>query len=246
MKNETPHSSWKQGLLDALPLIASYVLFGAIFGMMAGQAGLSSWESVAMSLLVYSGAAQFAASSMIAEHAGIWAIILTTCLLNLRHFLMALSISPHYQRFSRSQVNALAFFLTDEQYAVTLNRFRHHQSDLPYIVSVSVSLYAGWCTGTWIGTAAGSWIPDPAALGLGFSFTAMFLALAYYQLSSLIRILTFLLCGALAVGLSFVVPTGLPVLIAGCLAFAIGYALPAKDAEEEQGEKEDTRGVESA
>ncbi|USG67313.1 AzlC family ABC transporter permease [Brevibacillus ruminantium] len=245
MKNAPPlASTWKQGLLDAAPLIASYILFGAIYGMIAGQAGLTSWETLAMSLFVYSGAAQFAASSMIAEHAGMWAIILTTCLLNLRHFLMALSISPHYQRFTNSQVNALAFFLTDEQYAITLNRFRHHQSDLPYIVSVSVSLYASWCGGTLLGTAAGNWIPDPASLGLGFSFTAMFLALAYYQLSSVIRIFAFLLCGAVSVGLAFVVPTGLPVLIAGCLAFAIGYLLPVK--EEADHLTEDNRGVESA
>ncbi|MCC0565256.1 AzlC family ABC transporter permease [Brevibacillus borstelensis] len=246
MKNASPStSSWKEGLIDSLPITASYIIYGAIFGMLAGQAGLTSWESIAMSVLVYSGASQFAGSSLIAEQASVWAIILTTCLLNLRHFLMGLSISPHYQRFSTAQVNGLAFFLTDEQYALTLNRFRHRESDVPYILSVSVALYTGWCGGTWIGTAAGAWIPDPASLGLGFSFTAMFLALAYYQLSSLLRIFAFLLCGAASVFLSFVVPNGLPVLIAGCLAFAIGYFWPTQE-DGDQTAAEETRGAESA
>lgn len=227
--NTSETAAWKQGVLDALPITASYVLFGAIFGMLSGQAGLAAWESMAMSLFVYSGAAQFAASSMIAEHAGFWAIILTTCLLNVRHFLMGLSLSPYYQRFSPAQVNALAFLLTDEQYAITLNRFRRYPSDTSYILGVGLSLYIAWGAGTWLGTAAGQWIPDPASLGLGFSFTAMFVALAYYQLSSVIRILTFLLCGAAAVGLTFVLPNGLPVLVAGLLAFAVGYFLPAPE-----------------
>ncbi|MGI6187027.1 MAG: AzlC family ABC transporter permease, partial [Brevibacillus sp.] len=137
--------------------------------------------------------------------------------------------SPYYQRFSPAQVNALAFLLTDEQYAITLNRFRRYPSDTSYILGVGLSLYIAWCLGTWLGTVAGQWIPDPAALGLGFSFTAMFVALAYYQLLSVVRILTFVLCGAAAVGMTFVLPNGLPVLVAGLLAFAIGYFLPAAE-----------------
>ncbi len=238
--------SWRQGVLDALPITVSIVLFGAIFGMLALQTGLTAWESVAMSLIVYAGSAQFTALSMLSEQAGMWAIVLATFLLNSRHFLMGLSMSPHYQRFSPLSVNTLAFFLTDEQYAITLNRFRHHESDIPYIVAVSLSLYVGWCGGTLLGTAAGQWIPDPASLGLGFSFTAMFLALAYYQLVSLIRIVTFLLCGALAVGLALVLPSGLHLLVAGLVAFAIGYALPAKEREQGRSEQDSPREVESA
>lgn len=238
--------SFKRGLWDALPITASYVLFGAIFGMMSLQAGLTAWESVAMSIFVYTGAAQFSAISMIAEHASMLAIILTTCLLNTRHLLMGLSVSPYYQRFSRSQVDGLAFYLTDEQYAITLNRFRHHQSEVPYIFGVSVSLHVSWVTGTWLGTVAGQWIPDPASLGLGFSFTAMFLALAYYQLVSLTRILSFLFCGALAVYFSLLLPNGLHLLVAGLAAFLIGYALPGKESTNETAPSEPSQEVETA
>ncbi|MBO8164956.1 MAG: AzlC family ABC transporter permease [Brevibacillus sp.] len=216
-------------MLDALPITVSLVLFGAIFGMLSLQTGLSPWQSVAMSMIVFAGSAQFTALSMLADNAGVWAIILATFLLNSRHFLMGLSMSPYYQRFSTAQINGLAFFLIDEQYAITLNRFRHHQSDLAYLWSVSLLLYGGWVVGTLIGTLAGRWIPDPAALGLGFSFTAMFVALAYYQLTSLIRIASFLLCGTVAVGLALVLPDGLHLLAAGVVAFLIGYLLPQAD-----------------
>lgn len=222
-------ATFRRGLWDSLPLTASYILVGAIFGMMAGQAGLSPWESVAMSAFVYSGAAQFSAIAMIADHASMWAIVLTTCMLNTRHLLMGLSISPYYQRFSSAQVNGLAYLLTDEQYAISLNRFRQHPSETSYIVAVGGSLLLSWVLGTWLGTVAGQWIPDPASLGLNFSFTAMFVALAFYQLTSFPRILTFLLCGAFAVCFALLLPNGLHLLVAGLVAFFIGYVWPSKD-----------------
>ncbi len=244
MKNQSYHS-FRLGVLDSLPISVSIILFGAIFGLLSMQTGLSVWQSVAMSLIVYAGSAQFTALSMLADQANMFAIILATFLLNSRHFLMGLSMAPHYQSFSLLQVNTMAFFLTDEQYAITLNRFRNHPSDLPYIVGVSLSLYFAWCGGTLLGTAAGQWIPDPASLGLGFSFTAMFLALAYYQLYSLQRILVFLVDGLLATGLVLVLPTGLHLLAAGLLAFLVGYFLPEKGKQHTDGEN-DYQEVESA
>ncbi|UFJ41685.1 AzlC family ABC transporter permease [Brevibacillus humidisoli] len=236
-QTEKARPSYRQGMIDALPITISIVLFGAIFGMLCLQVGLTPWQSVAMSLMVYAGSAQFTALSMLGEQASLWAIVLATFLLNSRHFLMGLSMSVHYQRFSAKQTNLLAFFLTDEQYAITLNRFRHHRSDIGYIVAVSLLLYTAWSVGTLIGTLAGRWIPDPDSLGLGFSFTAMFIALAYYQLTSALRIFTFFLCGTAAVALAQVLPNGLHLLAAGIVAFLIGYLVPqtkTDTADEEQ------------
>ncbi len=221
-------TEYRQGLLDALPLTISLILFGGIFGMLSIQAGLTSWQSLAMSLIVFAGASQFTAISMIPEHTGIWAIILTTFLLNSRHLIMGLSMAPHYKDFSQKHVNVLAFLFVDEQYALSLNRFRQHKSDATYALAVGLSLYLSWAFGTWIGTIAGQWLPDPAALGLNFSFTAMFLALAYYQLQSVARIMAFLFCGAIAVWLGMILPNGLHLLAAGIVAFGIGYFLPQK------------------
>ncbi|MBG9568221.1 AzlC family ABC transporter permease [Brevibacillus agri] len=235
-----------QGAWDALPLAASYILSAIIFGMMALAAGLTVWESVAMSLFIYTGAAQFSAVGMIAEHTGMWAILLTTFLLNTRHFLMGLSVSPYYQGLPLAHVNVLAFFMTDEQYAVSLNRFRHHQSEAAYLYGVSLTLHACWVLGTWAGSLAGEWIPDPGALGLGFSYIAMFIALSYFQLTSLSRILTFLLCGGLAVGVALLLPNGLHLLVAGLVAFCIGFALPAKEKAASSPQAESAQGVETA
>ncbi|MFD3445972.1 AzlC family ABC transporter permease [Microbacteriaceae bacterium 4G12] len=229
---------WRQGVMDAIPIGLSFLLFGSIFGMMAMQTGLTAWQSVAMSMMVFAGAAQFACLPMLAEHASYWTIILATFLINSRHLLMGLSISPYYKTFSKRFVNFAGFFLLDEQYALTLHRFRHHKPNQSYIIGLSLTFYITWCVGTWLGTVAGGWIPNPEALGLGFSFTAMFLALVYYQFTSLLRVVTFFVCGLVATMLVFVLPNGLHILVAGIVSFAIGYALPAKEQETETEQQE--------
>ncbi|MFD1739746.1 AzlC family ABC transporter permease [Bacillus salitolerans] len=214
---------WKKGFLDALPIGLSLLVFGAIFGLMSIQADLSAWQSMAMSLIVFAGSAQFATLSMLTDGVNFWMIVLTTFLINSRHFLMGLSMSPYYKGFSTTYTNVMAFFLIDEQYAIKLNHFRNHLPNKYYIIAVSLTLYLTWFIGTSIGTVAGSWIPDPEKLGLGFSFTAMFLALVYFQLTSLKKVIVFIVCGGLAILLTLLLPNGLNLLITGIVAFLIGF-----------------------
>lgn len=230
-------NDWKKGFLDALPIAFSFILFGGIFGMLAVQTGLSVLESVGMSLIVFAGSAQFTALSLLTDHTGMWTIILVTFFVNSRHLLMGLSMSPYYQPFSKKFSTVMAFFLIDEQYAITMNHFRHHHATKPYIIVVSLTLYATWVGGTWLGTLTQSLIPDPEKLGLGFSFTALFLSLVYFQFTSLLRIMVFGLCGTAAVLLAFVLPYGLHLLAAGVIAFVIGYFFNKESVSEKTAEQ---------
>lgn len=216
-------NDWKRGFFDALPIAFSFILFGGIFGMLAVQTGLSVLESVGMSLIVFAGSAQFTALSLLGDQTGMWTIILVTFFVNSRHLLMGLSMSPYYQPFSKKFSTVMAFFLIDEQYAITMNHFRRHRATKAYITAVSLTLYATWVGGTWLGTLTQSLIPDPGKLGLGFSFTALFLALVYFQFTSLFRVAVFGLCGISAVLLAFILPYGLHLLAAGIIAFTFGY-----------------------
>ncbi|MFC3882133.1 AzlC family ABC transporter permease [Bacillus songklensis] len=216
-------NDWKKGFTDALPIAFSFILFGGIFGMLSVQTGLSVLESVGMSLIVFAGSAQFTAISLLSDHASMWTIILVTFFINSRHLLMGLSMSPYYQPFSNKFSTIMAFFLIDEQYAITMNHFRHHKATQRYIMAVSFTLYGTWVIGTWLGTLTQSLIPDPEQLGLGFSFTALFLALVYFQFTSPLRIAVFILCGVASVLFSFILPYGLHLLAGGAIAFAIGY-----------------------
>lgn len=65
-----------------------------IFGGLAIAAGLSPWQTLGMSLLVFAGSAQFIAVSLIGAGAGLAVVLLTTLVVNLRHALYSASLQP--------------------------------------------------------------------------------------------------------------------------------------------------------
>ncbi|MEJ8544932.1 AzlC family ABC transporter permease [Brevibacillus borstelensis] len=242
MNKQNHMASWKQGIRDSVPIGMSFLVFGGIFGMMALQAGMSSGESVLMSFFVHAGSSQFAVLPMLVEGAGFWTMVMVTFFMNSRHLLMAMSLAPYYSRHNRRFADLIAFFLSDEQYAITYNRIRQAGFDKAYILSVSIFLHLFWALGTWLGSLFGQFLPDPERFGLEFSFTAMFLALTVGLLTSPMRIAVFVGCGAVACLFSLVADSGLHVLGAGLLAFAVGYMRKPAAGSRETEEKERVAG----
>lgn len=83
------------GVVKTLPLALGAVPFGLAYGVIAIQAGLTVAETVLMSLLVFAGASQFMAVVMIQSGVGVPLVIASTLLINLRHLMMGLSLSPY-------------------------------------------------------------------------------------------------------------------------------------------------------
>lgn len=220
------NNSVLQGITDSIPIGLSFLLFGGIFGVMALQVGMTPLESVLMSWFVHAGSAQFAVLPMLSNEANFWSMVLVTFLMNSRYLLMGMSLAPHYASHPKWMANVTAFFMSDEQYALTFNHMSRNGFDKTYILVVSLFLHGLWSLGTWIGTIAGNWISNPQALGLEFSFTAMFLALAFSELRTPKRIILFLTCGVTAIVLSLWSTNGLHVLGAGALAFVVGFLSP--------------------
>ncbi|UDE94858.1 AzlC family ABC transporter permease [Carnobacterium viridans] len=91
---------WMDGLKVIYPVMISYVPLGLAGGMVLYDAGFNAVTILAMSLLVFGGAAQFMAASMVSMGASIPAIITMTFFLNLRHLLMSSSMSSFIKKTS--------------------------------------------------------------------------------------------------------------------------------------------------
>src|ERR1044071_7153492 len=92
-----PATRWEDfraGFIAIMPLWLGSIPFGAIYAVSALNAGLSPAQTLAMSLLVFAGAAQFTAAGMFASGAAPLTIVVTTLIINLRHLLLAASIAP--------------------------------------------------------------------------------------------------------------------------------------------------------
>src|SRR5689334_21330049 len=75
-----------------------------------------------MSLLVFAGASHFVAVPMIAAGVSELTIIVTTYVINMRHYLMAATLAPAFRSFLRSGLALVAHVLNDESFAVAVAR----------------------------------------------------------------------------------------------------------------------------
>ena len=92
------------GFKITIPFMVGAAPFGVIFGALATAQGLHPFETLSLSLFVFSGSAQFVAISLLALGAGAWTIWLATLILNLRHTLYAATLVRYVRQDRKSVV----------------------------------------------------------------------------------------------------------------------------------------------
>lgn len=175
---EAAEAEVRAGIRDAvMTVVPSILLYGAVWGGLARQTGLSFGEIIAMCLLVSAGTAQFVALPMLAGGAPAWLLVATTYIVNLRHYLMAASLAPHFSHLSRARLALLAHGISDESYALTQARFAGRPIRAAYFAASAATVYLAFYVGAAAGALLGSQIPDPRRFGLDFVFPAVFIAI---------------------------------------------------------------------
>ena len=86
-------NSWKQGLQDGIPIALGYISVSFAFGMMASNQGIPVWASVLISFSNLTSAGQFAGLGIIAANGSMMEMALSQFVINLRYFLMSLSLT---------------------------------------------------------------------------------------------------------------------------------------------------------
>ena len=173
------------GARDTIPMLVGASPFGLIFGTLAIGSGLPVWLTLGLSALVFAGSSQFVAVSLIGSGAALPVIWLTTFVVNLRHALYSATLLPYARALPARWRWALAFWLTDETFAVVENQLRHHsspQDGAHYWLGSSLAMYFNWQLWTIAGVVLGQSIPGLATLGLDFAMVATFAAIVALQL----------------------------------------------------------------
>lgn len=165
------------GARRCVPIGVSGFAIGLVFGVLARQAGMGVLETVLMSALVFSGAAQFVVVGMWASPVPVFGVVLATLVVGLRHLLMGAALAPWFAKLSRSQAYGSVFFMADENWALTMGEFAKGRRDAAFLLGGGLVMFFSWTTSTLIGRTIGDFVRDPARWGLDFAFTAVFLAL---------------------------------------------------------------------
>ena len=178
--------SVRSAVKDTLPTVFGYIGIGISFGIVAAAAGMSVWMATLMSLIVYAGSAQFILVSLLAIGTPMISIALSVFLVNSRMILMSMTTANFFKKNSLFENILLGSLITDESFALSMNKlnFTNGKLDFKWFNTVNLMAYLVWAVSTMVGAMLGKVISDPQKLGLDFALVAMFIGLLYLQLIS--------------------------------------------------------------
>ncbi len=165
----------KEGIKDGLPIALGYFSVSVAFGVSAVNSNVPWWGASLISLTNLTSAGQKAGVDVMAVGGSVLLIVLTTLIINMRYFLMGVSMSqkveekmPVWQRL------LVAFGITDEIYAVSMGK--KHELTAPYMAALIIPPIFGWTGGTLLGSVATNFMPAVLADAMGIALYGMFIA----------------------------------------------------------------------
>ncbi|WP_082234746.1 AzlC family ABC transporter permease [Halobacillus massiliensis] len=169
----------RKGAAAGFPIMIGYIPVALTYGVLASQSGLTLVELTLMSVLVFAGAAQFLAVSMVAVGTGAIEIIIATFVLNFRHFVMSLSFMNRLRQIAIRARIPLSFGLTDETFTMSSlhNSEAKQKFGAYFYASLMLTAYISWVGGSFIGGFLGDIIPPRLSESMGIALYAMFIGL---------------------------------------------------------------------
>ena len=221
----TTQSEFLRGVRLFVPIAVSVAAYGLVWGVLAGQAGMTPLEVALVSGIVFTGSGQFVTlplwSTAALPTAGILVAIL---MINLRMVLMSATVRPLTADTPRWQAILSMFFVGDEQWALTMSEVDKGRGSLAFLVGAGALGWLVWMAATMAGRLFGSVIADPAAIGLDFAFTATFLGLLLGMWRGRSDLLPWAVGAGVAIIMARLVP-GQWYIIAGGIAGSLAGAL---------------------
>jgi 4-azaleucine resistance transporter AzlC len=182
-------ATFVDGVRASLPIAVGYFPIAFSFGVAATNLGFSVAEAVFLSVVIYSGASQFMALTLLSGGTAVGVSTLTLLAMNLRHLLYGPSLLERAGTKARTRFSwAWAYGLTDEVYAATIGFLagRSKAWTERWMLGIGAASNLSWVTGTAVGAFAGggTLAAYPAVeAALGFMLPALFLSLLLAILS---------------------------------------------------------------
>lgn len=233
--------SIRMGLKAIFPLCIGAFPFSFIVGAISINAGMSVTENTLWSFTVFAGSAQMVALGLIQSSASVLVIMLTTFVINLRHLLYSASMSEYMKEYSLPMRALMAFGLTDEVYASTIDEMKLNKKDRhQFYLAAMIGFWVNWVVANFLGALIGSSFPEIANYGLDFAMVAAFIAIVIPQVKNrecIVAAVVATVTGILLSGL----PYSLGLVIAAVVGVYAGYRMDlSTEAMEKEAQHSDT------
>ncbi len=172
---------------SGIPIFIGYVPAAIAFGILSKGCGITLLESFLFSAVVFAGASQFIALNLLMTGMGPGGIILTTLLVNFRHFLMSAYLSTRIGKMAKRYKFMMAFGVTDEVFSVL--SFQKGRLSKPFIFILEISAYSGWVSGTMAGYILGGFLPEILTKSMGVALYALLLAMLLPEIKKSVKAL---------------------------------------------------------
>lgn len=172
-----------------LPLSLAVIPWGILAGSMAIHTGLPWSKALAMSALVFAGAAQLLSLGLVMAGASMLSILISVYFITVQHLIYAMALRNDIAKQVWYIRIAQAFLLTDEQFALSASQ---QQRSIAYLFGAGLCFYLFWVAFSAVGIVFASVIPDFKQYPLDFSVIAIFIPMTLAlitKLSTLIAVL---------------------------------------------------------
>ncbi|MCA1027407.1 AzlC family ABC transporter permease [Cytobacillus kochii] len=213
---QTREVPFRKGLQAGVSIAIGYAPVALTFGLLAKTAGLSFIETVLMSMVVFAGASQYMALSLISLGTSTFEIIFTTFIVNIRHFLMSTALNEKAEDDKLMKKALYSFGITDESFSVIATKDGVQKTG--FILGVNIIGYMSWVTFTALGYVVGANLPQVLQESMTVALYAMFIGLLVPSMKGSAKVVylaaiaaglntIFTFTGALSTGWSIVIAT---------------------------------------
>jgi len=222
-QNSCVSSSRRAVLRDSLSVAIPVGTYGAAFGAAAVAGGFSVLQACALSLLLFSGASQFAVVGVMAGGGTAISAIATGALLGIRNGLYGLRMAPILKLKGVKRIFG-AQITIDESTGVAISQENRGEEAMRFgFFATGIGVFVFWNLFTLIGALGANSIGDPSSWGLDAAVPAAFLGLVWPRLTDGKTRLAALLAVVLALALTPLVGAGFPIIATVLIALILGW-----------------------
>ena len=171
-------AGFRRGFIEGIALLPGMVAFGVVFGVLAGQVGISILGAASMSVFVYAGTAQLLALHSWGAPDLLIAVVVAVVAMNSRYVLFGAAMQPWMRGLSPWIAYSSMFLMVDANWATAMQERDAGRRDVAVFTGMGLGCGVGWLAGTIVGTGFGQLLGDTYRLGLDFFLPAFFLSLA--------------------------------------------------------------------
>ena len=179
-------SEFRKGVQAGVSIAIGYAPIALTFGLLAKTTGLSIGETVLMSLVVFAGASQYISLSLLTLGTGIFEIILTTFIVNIRHFLMSTALNEKSEDDHFVNKAIYSFGITDETFSVAA--MKEGTVTTGYMFGLNLISYVSWVVCSGIGFLIGASLPQTLQESMSVALYAMFIGLLVPSMKKSIKV----------------------------------------------------------